>query len=77
MATDTDTETGGLALTGDMAFDRHPQLHRYHLLVWNTCLEFCVALHILSRASFYTHMTRIYLKNILFVMFNTNCKAPM
>jgi hypothetical protein len=25
-----------------MAFDRHPQLHRYHLLVWYTCLEFCV-----------------------------------
>lgn len=39
MATDTDTETGGLALTGDMAFDRHPQLHRYHLLVWYTCLR--------------------------------------
>lgn len=42
MATDTDTETGGLALTSDMAFDRHPQLHQYHLLVWYTCLEFCV-----------------------------------
>ena len=43
MATDTDTETGGLALTGGMAVDRHPQLYRYHLLVWYTCLEFCVA----------------------------------